>query len=174
MGRIVEESILEYAKRNFAGNIPHPSLITLLCIKGGVKFNEEEEERCPKTSPLTLIGVLKAPMESKEGKRREKPTKKRKMAETETRKGVSPVRDQAPIAISDEGESNEERGGFEADLEQPVLSPVANKRILTHSRVEERREDSENETSLSAEQLFTLKQRRKIKMRATLEDNINS
>ena len=125
LGRIVEESILEYAKRNFVGNIPHPSLITLLCIKGGVKFNEEEEERFPKTSPLTLIGVLKAPAESEEGKRREKPTKKRKMAETETRRGVSPVKDQAPIAISYERESSEERGGFEADLEQPMRSPVA-------------------------------------------------
>ena len=39
LGRIVEESFLEYAKENFARNIPHPSLITLLCIKGGVKFN---------------------------------------------------------------------------------------------------------------------------------------
>ena len=60
LGRIVEDSILEYMKGNFARNIPHPSLITLLCIKGGVKFNDEEEERCPNTSPLTLTGVLKA------------------------------------------------------------------------------------------------------------------
>ena len=36
--RIVKESILDYAKGNFAGNIPHPSLITLLCIKGGCKI----------------------------------------------------------------------------------------------------------------------------------------
>ena len=41
VGRIIEESILNYAKGNFIGNIPHPSLITLLCIKWGVKFNEE-------------------------------------------------------------------------------------------------------------------------------------
>ena len=41
VGRIVEESILDYAKGNFAANIPYASLITLLCIKGGVKFNEE-------------------------------------------------------------------------------------------------------------------------------------
>ena len=77
LGRIIEESILEYEKGNFIENIPHPSLITLLCIKGGVKFNEEEEERCPKTSPLTLTRVLKAPMEYKEGEIREKPRKKR-------------------------------------------------------------------------------------------------
>ena len=60
--------------------------------QGGVKFNEEEE-RCPKTSPLSLPGLLKAPMESEEGEMREKPTKKIKMAETETGRGVSPVRD---------------------------------------------------------------------------------
>ena len=78
LGMIVEELVLEYAKGNFAGNIPHPSLITLVCIKGGVKFNEEEDERCHKTLPLTLIGVLKAPIESEEGERRVKPTKKRK------------------------------------------------------------------------------------------------
>ena len=60
LGGIMENSILEFMKGNFAGNIPHPFLITLLCIKGGVNFNKEEEERYPKTSPLTLIGVLKA------------------------------------------------------------------------------------------------------------------
>ena len=35
LGRIVEELVLEYAKGNFARNIPYPSLITLLCIEGG-------------------------------------------------------------------------------------------------------------------------------------------
>ena len=62
---------MEYENGNFVGNTPHPSLITLLCIKGGVKFNEEEEEMCPKTLPLTLIGILKAPVESEEEERRE-------------------------------------------------------------------------------------------------------
>ena len=83
VGRIVEDSILEFMKGNFTGNIPHPSFITLLFIKGGVKFNEEEEKRCPKISPLTLTGVLKDPVESEEREMRVKPTKKRKMAETE-------------------------------------------------------------------------------------------
>ena len=35
VGRIVEESILDYAKGNFVANIPHPSLITLLWGGGG-------------------------------------------------------------------------------------------------------------------------------------------
>ena len=70
VGRIIEESILDYAKSKFSGNIPHPSLITHLCIKGGIKFNEEEE-RCPKASHLTLTGALKALVESEEGEKRE-------------------------------------------------------------------------------------------------------
>ena len=77
VGRIVEEFILDYAEGKFSRNIPNPSLITLLCIKGGVKFNEEGEEKCPKASPLTLIGILKALVESEEGERRQK-TNKRK------------------------------------------------------------------------------------------------
>ena len=82
--RIVEISIMDYAKGNFAGNIPHPYLIThKSVIQEGVKFNEEEDERCPKTSPLTLVGVLKALVESEEGERREKPTKKRKRVDIE-------------------------------------------------------------------------------------------
>ena len=42
---IMEESILDYAEGKFSRNIHYPSLITLLCIKGGVKFIEEEEDR---------------------------------------------------------------------------------------------------------------------------------
>ena len=57
VGRIIEESIMDCAENKFSGNIPHPSLITHLCIKGGVKFNEVEE-RCPKASPLTLASAL--------------------------------------------------------------------------------------------------------------------
>ena len=34
--------------------------------QGGVTFNVEDEERCPKTSPLTLTRVLKALVESEE------------------------------------------------------------------------------------------------------------
>ena len=57
LGKIVEDSILDYAENNFSGNIPYPALITLLCIKGGITVIEEEEKSM-KTSPLTLTGVL--------------------------------------------------------------------------------------------------------------------
>ena len=43
-----------------------------------MQFNDEEEERCPKTSPLTLTRVLKALVESEEVERREKPIKKKR------------------------------------------------------------------------------------------------
>ena len=82
VGKIVEESILDYARGKFSRNIPYPSLITRLCIEGGVKFDEREDERCPKASHLTLAGVLKALVESEKGKRKEKPNKKRKRKET--------------------------------------------------------------------------------------------
>ena len=90
MRKIIEESILDYQENKLSGNIPHPSLITLLCVKGGVKFSKEEEERCQKASPLTLVGVIKPPMESEGRERREK-TRKRKRAELELPKDQAPI-----------------------------------------------------------------------------------
>ena len=78
VGRIIKESILDYAEKNFSGNIPHPTLITLLCIKGGIKVIEYEE-RSSKASPLTLTRVLQTPIEDEKVER----IKKRKMAEKE-------------------------------------------------------------------------------------------
>ena len=34
VGKIVEQSIMDYPENNFSGNIPHPALIILMCIKG--------------------------------------------------------------------------------------------------------------------------------------------
>ena len=65
VGRIIKESILDYAESNFSGNIPHPALITLLCIKGGIKV-VEDEEKSPKASHLTVNGVLKTLIEGEE------------------------------------------------------------------------------------------------------------
>ena len=47
--------------------------------------------------------------------------------------------------------------GFEANLEQPVLSPVADHGVPAQTKAKERREESENEKSSSVEHLFTLK-----------------
>ena len=56
--KIVDQSILDYIENNFLEYIPHPALITLLCIIGGVTFNETED-KCPRSSPLTHTEVLK-------------------------------------------------------------------------------------------------------------------
>ena len=109
VGKIIEESILDYQENKFSGNIPHPFLITLLCVKGGVKFSKEEEERCQKASPLTLAGVIKALVES-EGREKRKKTRKRKRAKLELPK------DQAPTVFLVESD-NSEGGRYEGHSE---------------------------------------------------------
>ena len=59
VGKIIENSIMSYYKRKYRGLIPHPTTITRLCILGGVNADQEEEETCPKASPLTLTGITK-------------------------------------------------------------------------------------------------------------------
>ena len=99
VGKIVEQSILDYPENNFSGNVPHPTLITLMCIKRGVTFNETEEN-CPRSSPLTLTGVLKAPVHSEEVKR----TRKRKRETSKLQRKVAPTVEEEP--------ETEEMGGF--------------------------------------------------------------
>ena len=60
-GKIINKSILEYQSNNFFGHIPHPSIITHLCKKGGVTFDKEEEEKCPSNPSLTLNTITKTP-----------------------------------------------------------------------------------------------------------------
>ena len=64
-GAIIENSIMKYHEGNKRGLIPHPATITRLCIRAGVKGIWEEEEECPKVSPLTLTGVSKGPRNQK-------------------------------------------------------------------------------------------------------------
>ena len=61
VGKIIEKSILSYYREGYKGLIPHPALISRHCILGGVQGDWEEEENCPKTSPLTLTGITKGP-----------------------------------------------------------------------------------------------------------------
>ena len=64
-GAIIENSIMRYHESNKRGLIPHPATITRLCIRAGVKGIWKEEEKCPKVSPLTLMGVSKGPRNQK-------------------------------------------------------------------------------------------------------------
>ena len=61
VGKIIENSILSYYKGSFRGLVPYPTLITRLCIMEGVEGDWEEEETCPRASPLTLTGITKGP-----------------------------------------------------------------------------------------------------------------
>ena len=56
---------MKYHEGNKRGLIPHPAIITRLCIRAGVKGSWAEEEECPNASPLTLTGVSKGPRNQK-------------------------------------------------------------------------------------------------------------
>ena len=64
-GAIIENSIVKYHEGNKRGLIPHRATVTRLCIRAGVKGIWEEEEECPKASPLILTGVSKGPRNQK-------------------------------------------------------------------------------------------------------------
>ena len=60
-GKMIENLIMIYYRGGYKGLIQHPALITRLCVLGGVEEDWEEEENCPRTSLLTLIGITKGP-----------------------------------------------------------------------------------------------------------------
>ena len=66
VGGLIEESIRGYHLNNKRGLIPHPTTISRLCISAGVKGSWDEEETCPKASPLTLTGVTNGPRNRKQ------------------------------------------------------------------------------------------------------------
>ena len=61
VGGLIEGLIRGYHLSNKRGLIPHPTTISRLCIFAGVRGSWDEEETCPKASPLTLTGVTKGP-----------------------------------------------------------------------------------------------------------------
>ena len=86
MGSLIEGSIRGYHLRNKRGLIPHQATITRLCILAGVKGSWEEEDVCPKVSPLTLTGVTKGIRNKKQKgiiKVEEKPTEENDNKEIE-------------------------------------------------------------------------------------------
>ena len=68
VGKVIENSIMNYYRSKYRSLMPHPTTISRLCILGGVEGIWEEEERCLKTSPLTLTGITRAP--SNKGKKK--------------------------------------------------------------------------------------------------------
>ena len=66
VGRLLEGSIRGYHLSNRRGLIPHLTMISRLCIFVGVRGSRDEEETCPKVSPLTVTGVTKGPRNKKQ------------------------------------------------------------------------------------------------------------
>ena len=77
VGKIIENSILSYYRGGYKGLISHPSLISRLCI-----LDWEEEENCPKTSPLTLTRITKGPKNRNRGRQVEAIMKEEEPAKT--------------------------------------------------------------------------------------------
>ena len=65
VGGLIEGSIRGYNLSNKRGLIPHLTIINRLCIFAGVRGSWDEEETCPKVSPLTLTRVTKGPRNKK-------------------------------------------------------------------------------------------------------------
>ena len=121
-GAIIENSIMKYHEGNKRGLIPHPATITRSCIRAGVKGIWEEEEECPKVSPLTLTGVSKGPRNLK---------KKGVIVEEDSRDEDENVRQEEDnLLVEDQVEQNTEaqpEGNtfmFIDDREQEVRSPL--------------------------------------------------
>ena len=102
MGKIIESSIRCFHKNVKRGLIPHPAIITRLCILAGVKGIWVEEETCPKVSPLTLTGVIKG---SKNRKRKEMEiveVAEEHEEEEEEQLGVKQIPDEGQLPVEDE------------------------------------------------------------------------
>ena len=61
VGGLIKGSIKGYHLSNKRELIPHLATINRLCIFAEVRGSCDEEETCPKASPLTLSGVTKGP-----------------------------------------------------------------------------------------------------------------
>ena len=121
-GAIIENSIMRYHEGNKRGLIPYPANITRLCIRAGVKGTWEEEEECPKVSPLTLTGVSKGPRNQK---------KKGVIVETDSRDEIeNAIQEEDTLLVADQEEENPEahpEGNtfmFPEDREQDDRSPI--------------------------------------------------
>ena len=141
---------MRYHEGNKRGLIPHPATIARLCIRAGVKGIWEEEEECPKVSPLTLTGVSK-------GLRNQK--KKGVIVEAESREEEENARqEEDTLLVVDQEEKNQEthpKGDtfiFAEDREQEDRSPINFTTPLASSPLIRNREFREpGESSMGAQ-----------------------
>ena len=153
IGTIIENLIMRYHERNKRGVIPHPTTVTVLCLKAGVKGDWEAEEEVPLTSPLLLTGVSKGPRNQKKKgvlikTREEAPAAREEEVNTEAspdnnnftfadtagQDDRSPVDFSSPLASSppmqhrtsrEQGESS--RGTYENSSMMETLKAIQNK-----------------------------------------------
>ena len=121
-GVVIKSSIMRYHEGKKRGLIPHPATITRLCLRAGVKGTWEEEEECPKVSPLTLTGVSKGPRNQK---------KKGVIVEAHSREENENARqEEDTLLVADQEEEDPEahpEGNtfmFAEDREQDDKSPI--------------------------------------------------
>ena len=121
-GAIIENSIMKYHEGNKRGLIPHLATITRLCIRASVKGSWEEEEECPKISPLTLTGVSKGPRNQK---------KKGVIVEADSRDEEENARqEEDTLLVEDQEEQDPETqpegntSMFAEDIEPDERSPI--------------------------------------------------
>ena len=121
-GAIIENSIIRYHEGNKRGMITHPTTITRLCMRAGVKGTWEEEEECPKVSPLTLTGVSKGPRNQK---------KKGVIVEADSRDEDENARQEEDTLLVEDQEEHDPEAQpegntfmFTEDREQEVRSPI--------------------------------------------------
>ena len=108
MGILIEESIRGYHHSNKRGLIPHLATITKLCFWARLKGNWEEEERCPRVSPLILMGVTRGPKGRKKKEVTVLDAETRQEIDTETDRiemkevpdSVLPEAEEEPLRIS--------------------------------------------------------------------------
>ena len=112
---------MKYHEGNKRGLIPHPATITRLCIKAGVKGVWEEEEECPRSSPLTLTGVSKGPRNLK---------KKGVIVEADSGDEEENARQEDTLRVEDQEEQDPETqpegntSMFAEDIEPDERSPI--------------------------------------------------
>ena len=96
--------------------MPHPTTISRLYILGKVEGSWEEEEKCPKTSPLTLTGITRPQTSKEKGIAKEIEKGKAKEVKEEDREKREENTEQAIMVSSMKGKEERQRS----------LSPIWN------------------------------------------------
>ena len=125
IGTIIENSIMRYHEGNKRGVIPHPAIVTILCLKAGVKGAWETEEEVPLTSPLLLTGVSKGPRSQKKKGLLIKTREEAPVARQEEENSENPVETNTFTFADNEGQNE----GSPMDFSLPLASspPVQNR-----------------------------------------------